>query len=59
MLGRLSINDHRELFRTRLVDLINPGQKLALLASKIGRNYFENAFKSLCSGKPSRPSMSA
>jgi hypothetical protein len=47
MLGKLSVDDHRELFRTRLADLINPEHELALLANKIDWNYFEEAFKSL------------
>jgi IS5 family transposase len=57
MLGKLSVDDHRELFRTRLADLINPEHELALLANKIDWNYFENEFKNLYSDKPSRPSM--
>jgi hypothetical protein len=35
MLGKLPVDDHRELFRTRLADLINPEHELALLADKI------------------------
>ncbi|MDR1667065.1 MAG: hypothetical protein LBS03_05160 [Bacteroidales bacterium] len=34
MLGKLPVDDHRELFRTRLADLINPQHELALLATK-------------------------
>ena len=44
MLGKLHEN-HRELFRTRLEDLINPNHELALLANKIDWNYFEKEFK--------------
>jgi IS5 family transposase len=57
MLGKLPVEDHRELFRTRLADLINPEHELALLANKIDWNYFEEEFKSLYSEKPGRPSM--
>ncbi|MDR1584415.1 MAG: transposase [Prevotellaceae bacterium] len=55
MLGKLPVDDHRELFRTRLADLINPQHELALLATDW--SYFENEFKGLYSDKPSRPSM--
>jgi IS5 family transposase len=58
MSGKLPVDDHRELFRTRPVDLINPEHEPALLANKIDWNYFEEAFKSLYSGKPGHPSMS-
>jgi len=56
MLGKLHEN-HRELFRTRLEDLINPNHELALLANKINWNYFENEFKPYYSdkGAPSVP----
>ena len=56
MLGKLQEN-HRELFRTRLEDLINPRHELALLAKTIDWQYFENAFKSFYSdkGAPSVP----
>ena len=56
MLGKLHEN-HRELFRTRLEDLINPNHELALLANKIDWNYFENEFKPYYSdkGAPSFP----
>ncbi|MDR2119335.1 MAG: transposase [Tannerella sp.] len=57
MLGKLPVDDHRELFRTRLADLINPEHELALLANKIDWKYFEDEFKCLYSDKPSRPSM--
>jgi hypothetical protein len=57
MLGKLPVDDHRELFRTRLADLINPQHELALLANTIDWNYFENEFKGFYSDKPSRPAM--
>ncbi|MDR3366969.1 MAG: hypothetical protein LBO71_08405 [Prevotellaceae bacterium] len=57
MLGKLPLDDHRELFRTRLADLINPKHELALLADKVSWNYFEDSFKNLYSAKPSRPSI--
>ena len=43
--------NHRELFRTRLEDLINPNHELAMLANKIDWNYFENEFKPYYSDK--------
>jgi hypothetical protein len=30
-LGKLPVDDHRKLFRTRLADLLNPQHELALL----------------------------
>jgi IS5 family transposase len=57
MIGKLPKDDHLELFRTRLADLINPQHELALLAGAIDWNYFENEFKDLYSDKPSRPAM--
>ena len=56
MLGKLQKND-RELFRTRLEDLINPHHELALLAKKIDWQYFEDEFKPYYSdkGAPSVP----
>ena len=56
MLGKLQEN-HRELFRTRLEDLINPNHELALLAKSIEWDYFENEFKFYYSdrGAPSVP----
>jgi IS5 family transposase len=56
MLGKLPANQ-RELFRTRLEDLINPNHELALLAKAIDWEYFENEFKSYYSdkGAPSVP----
>ena len=56
MLGKLKDN-HRELFRTRLEDLINPNHELALLANAIDWQYFENEFKGFYSdrGAPSVP----
>jgi hypothetical protein len=57
MTGKLAKDDHRELFRTRLADLLNPWHELALLADAIDWNGFENEFKSLYSDRPSRPAM--
>jgi len=56
MLGKLQANE-RELFRTRLEDLIDPHHELALLAKKIDWQYFEQEFKSYYSehGAPSVP----
>jgi len=56
MIGKLQQNE-RELFRTRLEDLINPHHELALLANKIDWTYFENEFKPYYSdkGAPSVP----
>ena len=55
-MGKLQKNQ-RELFRTRLEDLINPNHELALLANKIDWTYFENEFKPYYSNKgaPSIP----
>jgi len=50
MLGKLPANQ-RELFRTRLEDLINPNHELALLAKTIDWQYFENEFKPYYSDK--------
>ncbi|MDR2813895.1 MAG: hypothetical protein LBB79_04475 [Prevotellaceae bacterium] len=36
MIGKLPKDDHREFFRTRLADLINPQHELALLAHAMG-----------------------
>jgi IS5 family transposase len=57
MIGKLAKDDHRELFRTLLADLINPQHELVLLANAIDWNYFKNEFKSLYSDKPSCPAM--
>ncbi|MDR2119377.1 MAG: transposase [Tannerella sp.] len=57
MSGKLPVDDPRELFRTRLADLINPEHEFALSTNEIDRNYFEDEFKNLYSDKPSRPSM--
>ena len=56
MLGKLQENE-RELFRTRLEDLINPNHGLALLAKRIDWQYFEDEFKPYYSAKgaPSVP----
>jgi IS5 family transposase len=56
MLGKLQENE-RDLFRTRLEDLINPNHELALLAKTIDWQYFENEFKPYYSdrGAPSVP----
>jgi len=43
MSGKLQENE-RDLFRTRLEDLINPNHKLALLSKAIDWDYFENEF---------------
>jgi len=50
MLGKLQENQ-RELFRTRLEDLINPNHELALLSKSIDWQYFENEFKPYYSDK--------
>ena len=50
MLGKLQGNQ-RDLFCTRLEDLINPNHKLALLAKAIDWQYFENEFKPFYSEK--------
>jgi IS5 family transposase len=57
MIGKLQPNDQRDLFRTRLEDLINPNHELALLSKKIDWAYFETAFASYYSekGAPSVP----
>ena len=57
MLGKLPDKDQRELFRTRLEDLINPNHELVLLATAIDWQYFEKEFKSYYSAKgaPSVP----
>ena len=44
MLGKLQKNE-RELFRTRLEDLIDPNHELALLSKSIDWQYFEDEFK--------------
>jgi IS5 family transposase len=52
MLGKLPVDDHRELFRTRLADLLNPQHELALLAWEsnpyfqyfCGMAFFEHKF---------------
>ena len=56
MTGKLQDNQ-RELFRTRLEDLINPNHELALLANTIDWQYFEDEFKPYYSdmGAPSVP----
>jgi IS5 family transposase len=56
MLGKLQENS-RELFRTRLEDLINPRHELALLSKAIDWEYFEKEFKPYYSGNgaPSVP----
>ena len=57
MLGKLQDSSQRELFRTRLEDLINPSHELALLADTIDWQYFEEEFKPYYSdkGSPSVP----
>jgi IS5 family transposase len=56
MLGKLQENE-RDLFRTRLADLINPNHELAMLANTIDWQYFEDEFKPFYSekGAPSVP----
>ena len=56
MIGKLPENQ-RELFRTRLEDLINPNHELALLSKQIDWQYFEDEFKPYYSevGAPSVP----
>jgi IS5 family transposase len=57
MTGKLPKDDHRELFRTRLADLINPQHELALLANTMDWKYFEEGFKKYYTGNNGRPSM--
>jgi IS5 family transposase len=57
MTGKLPKDDPRELFRTRLTNLINPQHELILLSNAIAWNRFENEFKGFYSDKPSRPAM--
>jgi len=45
MLGKLQENK-RDLFRTRIEDMINPNHELELLAKAIDWDYFEKEFKS-------------
>jgi IS5 family transposase len=45
MVGKLPPNNQRDLFRTRLEDLINPNHEWALLSKAIDRQYFEDEFK--------------
>ena len=57
MLGKLSQNKQREIFRTHLEDLINLDHELVLLANKIDWQYFETEFAPYYSehGAPSVP----
>jgi IS5 family transposase len=57
MLGKLADKNQRDLFRTRLEDLIDPKHELALLSHAIDWQYFENGFKPYYSdkGAPSVP----
>ena len=57
MLGKLPDRNQREIFRTRLEDLIDPHHSLALLAKAIDWKYFEDEFKPYYSdrGAPSVP----
>jgi hypothetical protein len=50
MIGKLQANE-RELFRTRLEDLINQDYELALLAKAIDWKYFENELSTYYSDK--------
>ena len=45
MSGKLPDRNQREIFHTRLEDLIDPHHSLALLADAIDWKYFENEFK--------------
>jgi IS5 family transposase len=54
MLGKLSENRQRELFRPMLKDFINPGHGLVMLADAIDWTYFEETFKS-CYSKNGAP----
>jgi IS5 family transposase len=56
MVGKLQENQ-RELFRTRLEDLINPNHEMVLLSKAIDWQYFENEFRPYYSdkGAPSVP----
>ena len=51
MTGKLPDKNQRDLFYTRLEDLINPNHEMALLSNAIGWLYFENGFKPYCSDK--------
>jgi IS5 family transposase len=55
--GKLQEKNQRELFRTRLEDMINPNHELALLSKAIDWNYFDEEFKNLYSenGRPGMP----
>ena len=57
MLGKTRQKKQREFFRPLLVDFIDPGHELVLLADKINWNYFEKDFAPLYSkkGRPSVP----
>ena len=57
MIGKLPDRHQRELFRTRLEDLIDPNHCLALLANTIDWQYFEKEFTPYYSdrGAPSVP----
>ncbi|MDR1516977.1 MAG: IS5/IS1182 family transposase, partial [Dysgonamonadaceae bacterium] len=57
MIGKIAVDDHREPFRTRLEDLLNPNHELAQSSKKIEWQYFEDLFKDFYSGKPSRRAM--
>jgi IS5 family transposase len=54
MLGKLPDKNQRELFRTRLVDLINPRHELAMLADRIDWQYSEKEFKPYYSDREAR-----
>jgi IS5 family transposase len=51
MLGKLPENNQRDLFRTRLEDLINPDHELVLLSKTIDWQHLEDEFKGYYSEK--------
>lgn len=57
MIGKLPDRNQRNLFQPSLVDFIDMGHELVLLADKIDWKYFENEFASLygSTGLPSVP----
>jgi len=57
MLGQLPQSTQRDLFRPMLIDFIDPGHELVLLANTIDWQYFEDAFKHHYSENTGRPSV--
>lgn len=57
MIGKLPVQDQKNLFKPLLKEFINLGHELCLLADKIDWNYFEEEFSCFYShtGKPSMP----